>query len=464
MQDTRVSKFGGSSVANAAQIRKVCDIIARNDKRRVIVVSAPGRSQEGEEKVTDHLLNIATQGAHFLDQRKEISPEDSKQAVLSKFNSIAKELKVDAASILESLRTDLETDLEGDRRIAFLASRGERTNAQIIALYLNSIGMDAELQLPENIGLLVSNAYLDAKVVEPTYAKINTALKASERKKGKTGGQGLIHVFPGYYGITKKKEIAVFSRGGSDLTGGELAYAIDAELYENWTDVSGVFEVDPRIIPEARVIPRLTFKEIRLLSSKGFNVFHLDAMLKCKARKIPINIRNTNRPDDPGTLILNERVPEEGVVGIARLDNMAYIYIEKDMLGEEIGFTAELLRIFGEFGVNTYHYPTDKDDIAVLVEKDDLRGNINELRRAIDKRLKPDFMNIVYNLSILTPVGHGLHRNSYPIVDAIHALGEEHIPLELLDQSPSQICFHVGVNQSVADDALRILYKTLVHR
>ena len=151
------------------------------------------------------------------------------------------------------------------------------------------------------------------------------------------------------------------------------------------------------------------------------------------------------------------------MVGIARLDNMAYIYIQKDMLGEEIGFTAELLRIFGEFNVNTYHYPTDKDDIAVLVEKDDLRGNINELRRAIEKRLKPDYMNVVYNLSILTPVGAGLKGNSYPIVDAITALGEAHIPLEMLDQSPSQMCFHIGVNQAVADDALKLLYKKLIH-
>lgn len=200
----------------------------------------------------------------------------------------------------------------------------------------------------------------------------------------------------------------------------------------------------------------------RLLSCKGFNVFHLNAMLPCKEGNIPIHIRNTNKPRDPGTAILFERVPEEGVVGIARLDNVAYIYLEKEMLGEEVGFTADLLTVFRAFGIHTYHYPIDKDDIAVLVSQDDLTGTINDLRRRIEQQLKPDFMDVAYNLCILTPVGLGLRGNSYPIVDALSALGEAHIPIEMIDQSPSQICFHIGVQQAVADDALRILYRTLI--
>ena len=191
-------------------------------------------------------------------------------------------------------------------------------------------------------------------------------------------------------------------------------------------------------------------------------MFHLDAMLNCRKRKIPIHIRNTNKPREPGTMILNERVPEEGIVGIARLDNIAYIFLQKDALSEELGFTATLLKIFQDFGINTYHYPTDKDDIAVLVDQDDLKGTINDLRRTIEKNLQPDFMDVVYNLSIITPVGLGLKRNSYPIVDAINALGEAHIPIEMIDQSPSQICFHISVSQAVADDALRILYRALI--
>lgn len=446
-----VCKFGGSSVANADQIEKVRRIVADDPQRRFVVVSAPGRVGDGEEKITDHLLNVATNGQHFRERRQPISKSDSLQTVMERFRTIVGDLGIEGADLLESLEQDLETELTGDRRVAFLASRGEHYNARIIARYFASREMDARVSLPEDFGFLVSEDYLDAKIEEAAYANI-AALD----------GADVITVIPGFYGVTSAGEVAVFSRGGSDLTGGEIAYAIDSDRYENWTDVSGVLETDPSVISEARAIPRLTFKEIRLLSSKGVNVFHLDAMLNCRKRQIPIHVRNTNRPDEPGTQILNERVPEEGVVGIARLDCMAYVYLEKYALSEELGFTADLLTIFEEFGIKTYHYPTDKDDIAVLVNQEDMKGSINDLRRTIEKRLQPDFMDVVYNLAIITPVGLGLKGNSYPIVDAINSLGEEHIPIEMIDQSPSQICFHIGVSQAVADAALEILYRVLI--
>jgi aspartate kinase len=185
-------------------------------------------------------------------------------------------------------------------------------------------------------------------------------------------------------------------------------------------------------------------------------------MLNCKKSKIPINIKNTNNPSHEGTLILSERVPVENLVGIAKLDNMASIYIQKDMLGEEIGFSAELLKIFGEFGINTYHYPTDKDDIAILVEQDDLKGNINNLRRHIEKRLQTDAITVTYNLSIITLVGIGLKENSFTIVDAITALKEKNISFEMFDMSPSKISFHIGVSRSIADIALEILHKKML--
>ncbi len=452
MSGSIVCKFGGSSVADAGQVDKVRRIVAQDGRRRFVVVSAPGRSRPGQEKVTDHLLNLATDGRHFLEQRKTTSPSESRSTIVERFSALARELGIDGRSILESLDRDLDTDLDGDRRIAFLASRGEHYNARIIAAYFDKCGMNARVRLPEEFGFLVDGSHLNASVCKEAYANI----------AGLEDSDGVV-VIPGFYGVTLEGEIAVFSRGGSDLTGGEIACGVAAASYENWTDVSGVIEADPRIIPEARAIPRLTFKEIRLLSSKGVNVFHLDAMLNCRRRKIPIHIRNTNRPDEPGTVILNERVPEEGVVGLARLDNIAYIFLQKDALSEQLGFTAELLAIFQQFGINTYHYPTDKDDIAVLVDQSDLKGNINELRRTIERRLAPDFMEVVYNQAIITPVGLGLKNNSYPIVDAITALGSEHIPIEMIDQSPSKICFHVSVSQAVADDALRILYRALIH-
>lgn len=451
MTDWIISKFGGSSVANATQIEKVRAIVQQDARRRVVVVSAPGKSHSGEQKVTDHLINIATGGKHFRQQRMEIGVSESRNAVMNKFKSIVAELEIDADEILKSLDKDLSPGLSGDHLVAFMASRGEHYNARILAAYFNKKGMPAIAQLPENIGLKVEGHYLSAKTLPEAYDNIRKLESIEE-----------IAVVPGFYGINEAGEVMVFSRGGSDLTGGEIAYALDADIYENWTDVSGVFEVDPRIIKKARAIPRLTFKEIRLLSTKGFNVFHLDAMLKCRDRKIPIHIRNTNDPSAAGTVILNERVPEENIVGIARLDNMSYIYLEKDMLGEEIGFTAKLLQIFQDFNINTYHYPTDKDDIAVLVNQDDLLGSINDLRRRIEKQLKPDNMGVVYNVSVLTSVGIGLKNNAYPIIDALRALGQAHIPIAMIDQSPSQICFHIAVANAVADDAMQILYDTLI--
>ncbi|GAB6042458.1 aspartate kinase [Endothiovibrio diazotrophicus] len=447
-----VCKFGGSSVANAAQIEKVRGIIQADPRRRIVVVSAPGKAKGDREKVTDHLINIATDGRHFHEMRKSISAEESREAVLRKFTSILHDLKLGGEPLLARLRADLSRDdLKGEPRIAFYASRGEHYNAQLIADHFRNHGLAARVGLPEEIGLEVRGEPLDAKIGPESHDRL--AALADE--------EGIV-VVPGFYGVSDEGEVAVMSRGGSDLTGGELAYAVDAEVYENWTDTNGIYEVDPRLIPESRVIPRLTFKEIRLLSSKGFNVFHFDAMLNCKKRKIPINIRNTNAPREPGTLILNERVPEEGVVGIAKLDNMAYIYLEKDSLGDEIGFTAGLLTIFQECGINTYHYPTDKDDIAVLVHQDDLKGSINELRRRIERRLNPDYMDVVYNQAILTPVGLGMKGNSHPIVDAITALGEARIPIKMMGQSPSQICFHIAVPQTAADAAIDVLYRRLI--
>jgi len=371
--------------------------------------------------------------------------------VTGKFAAICSELGIDADPIMQGLGEDFATALEGDRKKAFLSSRGEHYNARIIADYFNRCGLETRLVLPEEIGFTVGGAFLSARVMAESYANLE-ALKEEPR----------ICLMPGYYGITREGEVAVLSRGGSDLTGGEIAYAVNASLYENWSDIDGVYEADPRVIKEADVIPRLTFKEIRLLSSKGFNVFHFDAMTSCKKRNIPINIRNTNRPSAAGTMILNERVPEEEVVGIAKLDNMAYIYLEKEGLGEAIGFTEGLLGIFNSYGINTYHYPTDKDDIAVLLRKEDLSGNINNLRAEIEAKLEPDVIDVVYDLAILSMVGIGMRNNSYAIADAIAVLKDHHIDVEMIDQGPAKISFHIGVAQHHADRALELLHRRLI--
>lgn len=449
----KVSKFGGSSVKDAIQIKKIIDIIKSDVKRKVIVVSAPGKDEKFDEKITDHLLNLATVGKHFSDHHIDICIKSSFDAIIKKYEDLCKNLDI-KKDFISSLKEELNNCiLEGEERKAFFLSRGEHYNSKLICEYMNKVGIKTKIMLPENFGFILSNDYTDAKIQAISYENIQNSFDLSKDCR---------YIVPGFYGITKDKKIAVMSRGGSDLTGGELAYALDVDIYENWTDTNGVYEVDPRVICNANVISRLTFKELRLLSSKGFNVFHYNAMLNCKKGKIPINIRNTNNPTYEGTMVLSERVPMEDVVGIAKLDNMASIHIQKDMLGEEIGFSAKLLKIFSEFNINTYHYPTDKDDIAILVEQEDLKGNINNLRRQIEKELKTDHLSVTYNLSILTLVGIGIKENSFIIVDAITALKENNIPFEMFDMSASKISFHIGVSQNISDVALKILQKKLL--
>lgn len=450
----KVCKFGGSSVKDSSQIKKVLNIVKDDKRRRVVVVSAPGRDEKYNEKITDHLLNLATNGSYFHEHRVEVSAKQSYEAVIKKFETLCKDLNVEKKALLEDLKKDLESStLEGQKRKAFFLSRGEHYNAKIINDYFRNSKINAKLKLPEDFGFILNNNFCDGKIENETYKNVENTFSFNKDE---------IYIVPGFYGITKSNEIAVMSRGGSDLTGGEIAYALDADLYENWTDTNGVYEVDPRVIKDANVIPRLTFKEIRLLSSKGFNVFHFNAMLNCKKRKIPINIRNTNNPSHEGTMILDERVPMEDLVGIAKLDNMASIHIQKNMLGDEIGFTAELLKIFGEYDVNTYHYPTDKDDISILVDQEDLKGKINNLRRQIEKRLQTNSINVTYNLSIITLVGIGLKENTFTILDAITALKNNNITFEMFDLSPSKISFHIGVSQNIAEAALKTLHKNLI--
>jgi aspartate kinase len=450
----KVYKFGGSSVKNSLQIKKVLDIVKDDNDRKVIVVSAPGRDEQYDEKITDHLLNLATNGKHFCEQKLDITAKNSLTAIINKFSNLCQNLGIKKETIINDLKKDLEKNFSNqEKKEAYFLSRGEHYNAKIIYEFFKLQGLNIKLMLPEKFGFILNEEYCDGKVKYETYKNIKTNFTFEKDE---------IYLVPGFYGITKQNDIAVMSRGGSDLTGGELAYALDADIYENWTDTNGVYEVDPRVINNANVIPRLTFKELRLLSSKGFNVFHFNAMLNCKKGKIPINIRNTNNPKHDGTIILSERVPMENLVGIAKLDNMASIHLQKDMLADEIGFTAELLKIFSEVGINTYHYPTDKDDIAILVEQEDLKGKINNLRREIEKRLNTDNIFITYNLSIITLVGIGLKENTFTIVDAITALKEKNIFFEMFDMSPSKISFHIGVSQNIADIALKTLYENLL--
>lgn len=452
MKSQIVCKFGGTSVANAAQINKVKDIILQNKERQYVVVSAPGKDSSDTEKLTDHLINIATDGRHFRSQSKEIDAQKSYKHVIEKFQRLIADLGIEGKDIIKNLEKDIKKPIPEGKKKDFLASRGERYNAEIVCRYFNKQGILSELVLPEDMGLVVSENFSNASVIPVSYRNIREKLSTVEG----------VSVIPGFYGMTAKGDVAVFSRGGSDLTGGEIAYAIEAALYENWTDTDGIYQVDPRLIPEAKVIPRLTYKEIRLLSSKGFDVFHYDAMVNCKKRNIPIKIRNTNNLASEGTLIVSERVPEEVVVGIARKDNIAYLYIERDGAGESISFVHDLLSVIKDYGIETYHYPTDRDDIAILLNQDDMVGFAKDIKETIEKEFNPDTLEFSYNISILSPVGIGMKNHPGVIAEAATALKEQNINIDIINQGPAQISFHFGFQNYYADSALKAMYKTLI--
>ena len=452
MKSQIVCKFGGTSVANATQINKIKDIILQNKERQYVVVSAPGKDSSDTEKMTDHLINIATDGRNFRSQSKEIDAQQSFKHVIGKFQRLISDLGIEGKDIIENLEKDIKKPIPEEKKKDFLASRGERYNAEVICRYLNKQGILSELVLPEDMGLVVSENFSNAGVIPVSYRNIREKLDKVEG----------VSVIPSFYGVTAKGDVAVFSRGGSDLTGGEIAYAIEAALYENWTDTDGIYQVDPRLIPEAKVIPRLTYKEIRLLSSKGFDVFHYDAMVNCKKRNIPIKIRNTNNLASEGTLIVSERVPEEVVVGIARKDNIAYLYIERDGAGESIGFVHDLLSVIKDYGIETYHYPTDRDDIAILLNQDDMVGFAKDIKETIEKEFRPDTLEFNYNISILSPVGIGMKNHPGVIAEAATALKEQNINIDIINQGPAQISFHFGFQNYYADSALKAMYKSLV--
>jgi len=452
MKSQIVCKFGGTSVANAAQINKIKDIVSQNKKRQYVVVSAPGKDSSDEEKLTDYLINIATEGRHFRSQSKEIDAQRSYQHVIGKFQRLVADLGIEGKDIIEKLEKDIKRPIPERKRKDFLASRGERYNAEVVCRYFNKQSIPAELVLPEDMGLVVSEDYSNAAVIPVSYRNIREKLSKVEA----------VSVIPGFYGVTARGDVAVFSRGGSDLTGGEIAFAVEAALYENWTDTDGIYQVDPRLIPEAKVISRLTYKEIRLLSSKGFDVFHYDAMVNCKKRNIPIQIRNTNNLDSEGTLIVSERVPKEVVVGIARKDNIAYLYIERDGAGETIGFVHDLLSVIKDYGIETYHYPTDRDDVAILLNQNDMVGYAEDIKETIEKEFRPDKMEFIYNLTILSPVGIGMKNHPGVIAEAATALKEQNINIDIINQGPAQISFHFGFQNFYAENALKAMYKSLI--
>jgi len=430
-----VAKYGGSSVANKEQIDKVYPLL-----RDVNVVSAPGADTHNPIKLTSALIEYAQTNKYDLGEK-----------IIDRFESLEQSLGVNI-NVRDSLASDFNKSFPTqNHKTAFLASRGEHYGSRIIHAYFSKRNNNYELILPEKHYFIMEGQLNNASYSDE--ALQNMALIKNYLNEGKK------LIVPGFYGITRDGSFSVLSRGGSDYTGAVLSSVLNAYLYENFTDGDGIYQVDPRIIPESNVIPLLNYDEARILSSRGFTIFHPEAMIPCKKKEIPIIVKNTNNPNHQGTRIVSTRLSKEDIIGIAKLDGLAYVHIKKDSMDGVVGFALKALDIFASNNINTHHYPTNLDDLTIFVdEKDFIRAGVDVVLKELRRELAPDVLNVGNEIAFLTLVGIGANNRTGIIGRAASALSNAGINIEATTQSVGHSGILFGVKEHNSNRALRVLY------
>ncbi len=433
----KVVKFGGSSLANADQFKKVGNIIRSDEARRYVVPSAPGKRFGSDTKVTDmlyHCYETAVSGEDFSDQL---------DAIRERYQEI-----IDGLELNFSLDEDFETirrNFSSHAGTDYAASRGEFLNGKIMAAYLEFDFVDAA----EVIRFREDGSFDD----ETTDVLLSKALEEKESA-----------VIPGFYGAKESGEVVTFSRGGSDITGSLVALAVRADIYENWTDVSGFLIADPRIVKNPKSIETITYKELRELSYMGASVLHEDAIFPVRKAGIPINIRNTNAPSDKGTLIVEStcRQPRYTITGIAGTDGFAAITVEKAMMNSEVGFCRKVLQVFEDNGVSIEHMPSGIDTMSIFVHKDSFEEKEQKILADIHKTVQPDHIELESDLALIAIVGRGMKSTRGTAGRIFSALAHAHINVKMIDQGSSELNIIVGVRHEDFKDAIRALYEIFV--
>ena len=443
----KVAKFGGTSVADAAQIQRICNIITMDPDRRIVVVSAPGKRNASDTKVTDMLIACAE--ARLSGK----SAEAEMKAVVQRFAEIQEAAGVDR-SVIREIEKDLQIRLASDlshrgRFLDLMKAAGEDNSAKLVAAIFRKNGVDAHYVNPCEAGLLMSEDYGNAIVLPESYGKL-AALRSAPG----------VTVFPGFFGITKSGAVATFPRGGSDITGAILAAAVKADLYENFTDVDSVFAADPRIVPGAAPIALLTYREMRELAYAGFGVFHDEAIIPAVQAKIPICIKNTNRPEAPGTRIVPTRKYEGGaVVGVASADGFCAVYVDKYMMNREVGFGRRLLQIMEDEGISYEHAPSGIDNISVVFrEKDFTQEKEERVLERIRNELSPDNIDLDRGLALVMIVGEGMHYTVGVAARATTAMASAGVNIEMQNQGSSEISMMFGIKAMDRKKAVQALY------
>ena len=443
----KVAKFGGSSVADATQIRKVCSIIQMDPERRIVVVSAPGKRNSADTKVTDMLIACAEAKLAGKTAEAELA------AIVERYAGIQREAGV-GEGVIREIEADLRARLGSDlshrgKFMDLMKAAGEDNSAKLVAEIFRKEGVDAHYVSPRDAGMLLSDDFGNAMVLQESYARL-----AALRDVPGTA------IFPGFFGYTKAGEVATFPRGGSDITGAILAAAVKADLYENFTDVDSVFAADPRIVPGAAAIELMTYREMRELAYAGFGVFHDEAIIPAVQAKIPICVKNTNRPEAPGTRIVPSRKYEGGsVCGIASSDGFCAVYVDKYMMNREVGFGRRLLQIMEEEGLSYEHSPSGIDNISVVFrEKEFTKEKEERVLSRIRTELGSDNIDLDRGLALVMIVGEGMHYAVGMAAKATAAFAKASANIEMMNQGSSEISMMFGVKAVDRQRAVKALY------
>ena len=433
----KVLKFGGTSLADAEHFRRVAEIIKSDPTRKYVVASAPGKRAKDDIKVTDMLY----QCYELASDEEDITEIFDK--IKERYNQIIKDLEIDLdlTEIYEKIRRSFLHNAGRD----YMASRGEYLNAMILAKFLGFHFIDAK-----KVIFFKENGTFDA---ERTNEILGDYLSKYEYA-----------VIPGFYGSMPNGTIKTFSRGGSDITGSIVARAASASVYENWTDVSGVLMADPRIVNEPKVIEEITYKELRELSYMGATVLHEDAIFPVRYSNIPINIRNTNRPEDKGTLIVSQsdKTSEDVITGIAGKTGFATITIEKDMMNGELGFGRKVLQVIEDNGIAFEHLPSGIDTMSVVLSAKELIDKRADVMAGICKVVNPEQIFFEENLALIAIVGRGMVKARGTAARIFMALGNAGVNIRMIDQGSSELNIIVGVDANDYTIALKAIYNEFV--
>ncbi|MFR5859619.1 MAG: aspartate kinase [Clostridia bacterium] len=437
----KVAKFGGSSVADGIQLTKTKQIITQDPDRRYIVVSAPGKRYESDNKITDILYLCKTHIEHNL-------PYDQLfQVVADRFMAVQINLgiKVDLFRYFDEIRENLKQNPSAD----YIASRGEYLNAVLVAAFLGYDFVDTK-------DLIKFDA--KGKLMMP---ETDEAIRAELAKHERA-------VLPGFYGSLPDGSVKTFSRGGSDITGALVARAMAADVYENWTDVSGFLMADPRIVKNPEQIRKISYKELRELSYMGASVLHEDAIYPARMANVPINIRNTNAPEDPGTMITSEAEAygdgDAGriITGIAGSKDFTVVALYKNMMSSERGFVRRILGILDDYDINFEHLPSGIDTVSVVMSNQSINGRLDEVLDEFRTRLRPDSIDVFENMALIATVGHGMSFRPGVSARLFTALADAGVNIRMIDQGSSEMNIIVGVENKDFETAIRAIYQSFV--